>query len=68
MKAKFIYTGAISLGIAAALMMLDLMKIKISFSEPSLSTMTFYPAAFFALLGLFMMYNGVRSFWSKKFG
>ena len=68
MKTKLFYTGAISLGIAAALMMLDLTKIKISFSDTSLSTMTIYPAAFFALLGLFMMYKGVRLLWRKKFG
>ena len=68
MKTKLFYPGAISMAIAAALMRLDLTKIKISFSETSLSTMTIYPAAFFALLGLLLMYNGLRPFWSKKIG
>ena len=65
MKAKLFYTGAIFMGIAAALALLDLTMIKISFSEMSLSTMTIYPAAFFALLGLLLMYNGLRPLWQK---
>jgi hypothetical protein len=65
MRTKLFYTGAISLVIPAALMMLDLTMIKISLSETSLSTMTIYPAAFFALLGLFLMYNGLRPLWKK---
>jgi hypothetical protein len=64
-KAKLLYTGAISLGIAAALALLDLTQIKISFSDTSLSTMTIYPAAFFAFLGLILMYNGLRPLWQK---
>ena len=65
MKTRQFKTGAISLGIATALMMLDLTKIKISFSDTSLSTMTIYPVAFFAILGLFLMYHGLRPFWKK---
>jgi hypothetical protein len=65
MRTKLFYTGAISLVIAAALMMLDLTMIKISLSDTSLSTMTIYPAAFFALLGLLLMYNGLRPLWQK---
>ena len=68
MKTKLFYTGVISMGIAAALALLDLTMIKISLSETSLSTMTIYPAAFFALLGLFLMSNGLRPLWRKKFG
>lgn len=64
MKTKLL-VGVISLGIATALMLLDLSKIKISFSDTSLSTMTIYPAAFFALLGLLMIYNGLRPLWKK---
>ena len=68
MKTKLFYTGAVSMGIAAALALLDLTMIKISLSETSLSTMTLYPAAFFALLGLFLMYNGLRPLWRKISG
>ena len=54
------------MGIAATLALLDLTMIKISLSETSLSTMTMYPAAFFALLGLILMYNGLRPLWKSN--
>ena len=53
------------MAIAAALALLHLTMIKISFSDTSLSTMTIYPTAFFAILGLFLMYHGLRPFWKK---
>jgi len=65
MKTKLFCTGAISLGIGAALALLDQTMIKISFSDTSVSTMTIYPAAFFALLGLLLMYNGLKPLWQK---
>jgi hypothetical protein len=65
MKTKLFYKGAISMGIAAALALLDLTMIKISFSDTSLSTMTIYPAAFFAFSGLLLMYYGLRPLWQK---
>jgi len=63
MKTKLFYTGAISMGIAAALALLDLTTIKLSLSDTSVSTMTVYTAAFFALLGLLLMYYGLRPLW-----
>ena len=63
MKTKLFYAGAISMGIAAALALLDLTTIKMSFSDTSLSTMIIYPAAFFVLLGLLLMYYGLRPLW-----
>jgi hypothetical protein len=63
MKKNQFYAGAVSLGIAAALALLGLTKFKVSFSNTSLSTMTIYPAAFFALLGLLLMYYGLRPLW-----
>ena len=68
MKTKLLYSGAVSMGIAAVLVSLDLSMIKISLSKTSLSTMTVYPTAFFALLGLSLMYNGLRPLWRKKSG
>ena len=65
MKTKLFYAGATSLGIAAALALLDLTTIRMSFSDTSVSTMTIYPAAFFALLGLLLMYYGLRPLWQK---
>jgi hypothetical protein len=44
MKTK-LFTGMISMGVAAALALLDLTMIKISFSDTSLSTITIYPTA-----------------------
>lgn len=63
MKKNQFYAGAVSLGIAAALALLGLTTIKVSFSDMSLSTMTIYPGAFFALLGLLLMYYGLRPLW-----
>ena len=63
MKTKLFYAGAISMGIAAALALLDLTTIKMSLSDTSLSTMIIYPAAFFVLLGLLLMYYGLRPLW-----
>lgn len=63
MKTKLFYTGAVSLGIAAAFALLDWTTIKVSFSDTSLSTMTAYPAAFFALLGLLLVYHGLKPLW-----
>ena len=65
MKTRLFSSGAVSMGIAVTLALLDLTMIKISLSETSLSTMTIYPAAFFALLGLILMYNGLRPLWQK---
>lgn len=63
MKTKLFYAGAISIGIAAAFALLDLTTIKLSFNDTSLSTMTIYPAAFFALLGLLLVYHGLKPLW-----
>ena len=60
MKKIQFYTGSVSLVIAVALFLLDLTMIKISFSDTSVSTMTIYPAAFFALLGLLLVYRGLK--------
>lgn len=65
MKVKQFYAGAISLGVSIALILLDLTKIKVSFSDTSVSTMTIYPAAFFALLGLLLIYHGLKQLWSN---
>jgi len=63
MKTKLFYAGSVSMGIAAAFALLDLTTIKVSFSDTSLSTMTVYPAAFFALLGLLLIYHSLKPLW-----
>ena len=65
MNKKQFYMGLITLGTAITLHSLDLTMIKISFSDTSLSTMTLYPAIFFALLGLSLMYQGLKALWRK---
>ena len=62
MKVKQFYAGAISLGVSIALLLLDLTKIKVSFSDTSVSTMTIYPAAFFALYGL-LIHHSLKPLW-----
>jgi len=57
------YAGLVTLGIAITLHSLDLTMIKVSFSDTSLSTITIYPAAFFALFGLLSMYHGLKPLW-----
>ena len=61
MKKLQFYAGSVSLVIAVALFLLDLTTIKVSFSDTSVSTMAIYPAAFFALLGLLLVYHGLKS-------
>lgn len=63
MKKIQFYAGSVSLVIAVALFLLGQTMIKVSFSDTSVSTMTIYPAAFFALLGLLLVYHGLRSLW-----
>lgn len=63
MKTNLFYAGAVSLGIAAAFALLDLTAIKASFSDTILAEVNIYPATFFALLGLLLMYFGLRPLW-----
>lgn len=63
MKKIQFFTGLVSLGIAGALSLLDLTMIKVSLSNTSLSSMSIYPAAFFALLGVLWMYHGLKPLW-----
>jgi len=63
MKTKLFYAGAVSMGIATAFALLDLTTIKASFSDPFSGSMTIYPAAFFALLGLLLIYHGLKPLW-----
>ena len=65
MKTKQFYTGVVSLSIAVALALLDLTTIKASFTDPISGSSTVYPAAFFALLGLLLIYHSVKPLWHK---
>lgn len=63
MRTKLFYAGAISMGIAAVFALLDITTIKASFSDTFIANVNIYPATFFALLGLLLMYFGLRSLW-----
>jgi hypothetical protein len=65
MKVKQFYAGAISLGTSIALELPGWTTIKVSFSDTTVSTMTVYPAAFFALLGLLLIYHSLKPLWQN---
>jgi len=65
MKVKQFYAGAVSLGISIAIELLDLTKIKVPFSNTSVSTITVYPVAFFVILGLLFIYHSLKPLWQK---
>ncbi len=60
MKTKLFYTGAVSIGVAAAFVLIDLTTIKASFSDTFIANVNIYLTAFFALLGSLLMYFGLR--------
>jgi len=63
MKKIQVYIGSFSLGIAGVLYLLDLTMIKVTFSNSPPSSMSIYPAAFFTLLGVLLMYHGLKPLW-----
>jgi len=65
MRKVQLYAGVVSLGIAGTLFSLDLRMIRISFSDTPQSTLTIYPAAFFAFLGFLLVYLGLKPLWRK---
>ena len=63
MKVTQFYAGAVSLGVSIAIQLLGWTTIKVSFSDVSLSTMTIYPTAFFALFGLLLIHHSLKPLW-----
>jgi len=63
MKRKTIYAGIVSFGIAVVFALLNLTKIETSFNQAFLANISIYPVAFFALLGLVLIYLGMRPLW-----
>ena len=60
MNKKPFFAGIASLIIAVCLALLNLTKIETSLGETFLATIKIYPAAFFALLGLMLLFLGVK--------
>ena len=63
MKRKTIYAGIGSIGIAVVFVLLNLTKIETSFNQTFLASISIYPVAFFALLGLVLIFLGLRPLW-----
>ena len=60
MNKKPFYAGIAFLVIAACLALLNLIKFETSLGETFLTTVKIYPTAFFALLGLLLLFLGIK--------
>jgi len=60
MKKTQVYAGLVSLVIASAFALLNLTRIEASFNKTFLANIYIYPVAFFVLLGLMLMFLGLK--------
>lgn len=60
MKTTQLFTGITSLGLGGLLWLLDKTKYVFVFGEDPLRRMSIYPAAFFGLLGMILIYNSLK--------
>ncbi len=65
MNKRRLYSGVASLGLALILTLLNFTKIETSFGETFLASVNIYPAAFFALLGMLLIFLGLKPLWSS---
>ncbi len=63
MKGKHVFFGIVSLGMAGILALLDVVKIEPTFTQSFATRVQIYQAAFFALLGLTLLYVGMKPLW-----
>jgi hypothetical protein len=63
MKGKHVFFGIVSLVAAGILVLLDVVKIEPSFAESIATRVQIYPAAFLGLLGLVLLYVGLKPLW-----
>jgi hypothetical protein len=63
MNKKYFFTGVASLVIAAGFALLNLTKIETSLGDTFLATIKIYPTAFFVLLGLVLLFFGLKPLW-----
>lgn len=59
------YSGIVALVLALVLTLLNFTKIEASFGETFLASVKIYPAAFFALLGILLVYLGLKPLWRR---
>jgi hypothetical protein len=60
MNKNRVVSGVVSLGLALILILINFTKIETSFGETFLTTVRIYPAAFFALLGVLLIFLGLK--------
>jgi len=63
MNKKQLYSGVVALALAGILTLVNFTKIETSFGESFLAKVNIYPAAFFALLGILLIYLGLKPLW-----
>jgi hypothetical protein len=63
MKGKHVFFGIVSLMAAGILVLLDVVKIEPTFAEDFVTRVQIYPAAFLGLLGLVLLYVGLKPLW-----
>lgn len=66
MKGKHVFFGVASLVMAGILFALDLVKIETSLAETIATRVQIYPAAIFGLLGLTLLYVGLKPLWRSS--
>lgn len=62
MNKKLFTAGLVSLGVAVVFVALNLTKIVTSLGDSFLVNVIIYPAAFFAILGVILIFRGLRIF------
>ena len=65
MNKKQFYAGVVSFGAAAIFMLLNVTKIETSFGDTFLASISIYPVAFFALLGVLLVFLGLKPLLQK---
>ena len=66
MKKKLIYSGFLSWLLAAFLVLLNLTSLQTSFGDTFQVNIGIYPATFFALLGLLLVFLGLKPLWRSE--
>lgn len=63
MNKKLFTAGMVSLSIALIFVLLNLTKIETAIGNTFLVDVVIYPAAFFALVGAYLIFLGLRAIW-----
>lgn len=66
MNKRQLFAGIVSLAAAAVFALLNLTQFETKFGETFLASIKIYPAAFFALLGLMLIFWGLKPLLRKS--